>query len=102
MQAGSADAEIDNSTTKQTQRVLPAVLTGVGGTKQVPVTSCDSRNVLETEEDPYWSESVLVRRARSGTPLHLFILLRQQRSQVQQWFSYTARVHACANFCHCF
>ncbi|WIA41482.1 hypothetical protein OEZ86_008858 [Tetradesmus obliquus] len=33
---------------------------GVGGTAYLPVTVCDSRNVLETADDPYWFESILV------------------------------------------
>lgn len=36
---------------------------GVGGTAYLPVTVCDSRNVLETADDPYWFESIVVSRA---------------------------------------
>lgn len=34
---------------------------GVGGTKYNPVTVCDARSVLETPDDPYWFQSILVR-----------------------------------------
>uniref|UniRef100_A0A383VUG7 ShKT domain-containing protein n=1 Tax=Tetradesmus obliquus TaxID=3088 RepID=A0A383VUG7_TETOB len=36
------------------------VYAGVGGTKEIPVSSCDMRNILETSDDPYREESVLV------------------------------------------
>jgi hypothetical protein len=56
---------------------LPVVPAGVGATRQIPVSSCDSRNVLETEDDPYWSESVLVRVAGAATALASTTLLPQ-------------------------
>lgn len=34
---------------------------GVGGTRAVPVSSSDTRNVMEAADDPYREESVLVR-----------------------------------------
>jgi hypothetical protein len=38
---------------------------GIGGTKLRPVSVCDSRNALETADDPHWGDSVLVRPVRA-------------------------------------
>ncbi|WIA21189.1 hypothetical protein OEZ85_000438 [Tetradesmus obliquus] len=47
-------------------------LSGVGGTRAVPVSSSDTRNVMEAADDPYREESVLVHEF--GHHIHNLVL----------------------------